>query len=58
MEQLSVLQVEKQASEESLASQLALTKENLMTVTTNYELVKKELTAANDKLCELLSRVH
>lgn len=53
MEQLSVLQAQKLEAEESLASQLAATKEQLMTAKANCERLKKELAIANDRLGKL-----
>ena len=50
MEQLSLLQVEKQAAEESLASQLAATKEELLAAQATCGQLKKNLAVANDKL--------
>ena len=50
MEQLSVLQEQKQEAEDSLANQLAATKEELMTARANCDRLKKELAIANDKL--------
>ena len=50
MEQLSVLQMEKQVAEESLANQLAATKEELMTAQVTCEQLRRELAIANDKM--------
>ena len=50
MEELSTLQFEKQSVEESLAGQLAATKEELITLRTGYEQMKRELAMATDKL--------
>ena len=50
MEQLSVLQDQKQETEDSLASQLAATKEELISAKANCERLKKELANANDRL--------
>ena len=50
MEQLSNLQLEKQEVEETLASQLAATKEELMTERAKFERLKRQLEIANDKL--------
>lgn len=50
MEQLSALQLEKQAAEESLATQLAMAKEELMTEKAKFERLKRELDVAKDKL--------
>lgn len=52
MDQLSALQVEKQVTEESLASQLAATKEELLTVKTTCEQLSKDLAIAQRKLCK------
>lgn len=52
MEQLSLLQTEKQVTEENLATQLALTKEELMSVKADCDRLKQELSIANDKLSE------
>ena len=52
MEQLSTLQLEKQNIEESLAGQLAANKEELITLRTNYDQLKRELAVATDKLGE------
>lgn len=52
MEQLSTLQLEKQNVEESLAGQLAANKEELITLRTNYDRLKRELAVATDKLGE------
>ena len=50
MQQLSMLQAQKQEAEDSLANQLAATKEELITAKTTCERLKKELAIANDRL--------
>lgn len=52
MEQLSNLQQQKQEVEDTLASQLAATKEELMTERAKFEKLKRQLEIANDKLSE------
>ena len=48
-----MLQAQKLETEESLASQLAATKEELMTLKVNSERLKKELAIAKDRLSKL-----
>ena len=50
MQQLSVLQAQKQEAEDRLANELTATKEDLITAKTTYERLKKELAIANDRL--------
>jgi hypothetical protein len=50
MEQLSVIQEQKQEAEDNLANQLTATKEELMTAKTTCERLGKELAIANDRL--------
>ena len=50
MQQLSVLQTQKQEAEDRLANELAATKEDLITAKTTCERLKKELAIANDRL--------
>ncbi len=45
-----MIQEQKQEAEDSLANQLAATKEELMTAKTTCERLKKELAIANDRL--------
>ena len=53
MNRLTMVEQEKQVAEESLATQLTLAREELMTTQNNCEQLKKELAVSKDKLSEL-----